>query len=152
MFDFENKKEPVIIQISKLSIFMKDTKYITDILDSFIPQLTIRNRNRVRIEVLGYDKDYRELFDIPEVRTYFQTLFDETNGAFYWIDPDSYMFLFWGLMLLPPYRVDGKVGLKPEDMQKYLYWGFIKLNEFCLEHKLSAEASSKAINDALHKF
>jgi len=152
MVGFSNDREPVTIQISKYLVIRKDTTFVTNILDSFIPDEISCNINRVQIEVLGYGEDPRELFDIPEVRTYFQALFDQIDGAFYWIDTNSYMFLFWGLMLLNPYRCDGKVGLLPEDMQKYLTWGFIKLNAFCLKHGLSPEVSTKAINDAVQAF
>ena len=90
--------------------------------------------------------------NVPEVRLFFQKLFDENDGAFFWIDPDSYMLLFWGLMLLSPYRCDGKVGLQPEDMLKYLYWGYYKLNVFCQKNKLSPDFSTKAIGDAVKHF
>lgn len=126
-----------------------DTTIVCNTLDSFIPKLLERNRNRIRMEVIGYDQDDRELYVIKEVRMYFQKLFDEVDGAFYWIDPTSYMMIFWGLMLLPPYRINGQVGLTPEDMQKYLTWGFIKLNQFCEENSISPEPTNKKIFAAI---
>jgi hypothetical protein len=92
-----------------------------------------------------YELDKRELFDINEVRLFFQKLFDQVDGAFYWLDPNSYMLLFWGLMLLTPIRVDGQVTLEPKDLQKYLTWGFIKLNKFCKDHDISPEPSNNEI-------
>ena len=148
----ESPLNPVVIQISKADIIAQNVDRVTDILNSFIPGLAERNRNRVRIEVLGYGDDKRELFDIPEVRLYFQKLFDAVNGAFYWLDSSSYMLIFWGLMLLTPVRSDGKVGLLPEDMQKYLMWGYIKLNAFCKENSLSPEPSTAAISSAVSSF
>ena len=139
------KREPIVIQVSKEMVINLDTSYVCNILNSFIPTLLDRNRNRVIIEVLGYGSTKQELFDIPEVRLYFQKLFDDVDGAFYWLDPNSYMFIFWGLMLFSPYRVNGQVGLTPDDMQKYLTWGFIKLNHFCKINNISSEPSTNEI-------
>ena len=147
----DRKAGSITIQVQRSSVVTKETAYVNEILNSFISNPS-RNRNRVCIEILGYDEDPRELFDIPEVRLFFQKLFDENDGAFFWIDPDSHMLLFWGLMLLSPYRCDGKVGLQPEDMQKYLYWGYYKLNVFCQKNKLSPDFSTKAIGDAVKHF
>lgn len=140
------KRRPVVIQVSKKMIIDLDTSFVCNTLDSFIPKLLDRNRNRVVIEVFGYDSYEQELFDIQEVRLFFQKLFDDVDGVFYWLDPNSYMLIFWGLMLLPPYRVDGQVGLVPDDLQKYLTWGYIKLNRFCKVNNVSPEPSTNEIS------
>lgn len=144
----KKKRETVVIQVSKEMVTNLDTSYVCNILNSFIPMLLDRNRNRVIIEVLGYESYKQELFDIPEVRLYFQKLFDDVDGAFYWLDPNSYMLIFWGLMLLPPYRINGQVGLAPDDMGKYLTWGYIKLNHFCKLNNISSEPSTNQIRAA----
>ena len=141
----KSEKQPVIIQVSLTEVQAADTSRATSILQSFVPVLLERNRNRVRLEVLGYDNDPRELFDIPEVRKYFQNLFVENPSLFYWIDVDSYMLLFLGLMLFEPYRIEGQVGLRPEDMQSYVSGGFSGLNKFCESMGVSADATNDAI-------
>src|SRR5690242_947105 len=122
---------PVTIQVSQAEVADCDTDRLSQILDSFVPRLLDRNRNRVQIEVMGYGADARELFDVPEVRAYFGAVFERNPGLFYWIDVSSYMFIFLGLMLFEPYRVGAKVGLRPRDMQTYLSKGFKGLNVFC---------------------
>ena len=90
----KQEQQPVIIQVSLTEVQVADTSLSTSALKSFVPDLLKRNRNRVRFEVLGYDDDPRELFDIPEVRKYFQNLIDENPGLFYWMDIDSHMLRF----------------------------------------------------------
>ena len=59
---------PVTIMVSRVEIVYEDVACVREILDNFIPTLTDRHRNRVRITVAGYDDDPRELFQINEVR------------------------------------------------------------------------------------
>ena len=145
----KQEQQPVIIQVSLTEVQAADTSLSTSTLKSFVPDLLERNRNRVRFEVLGYDDDPRELFDIPEVRKYFQNLIDENPGLFYWIDIDSHMLIFLGMMLFEPYRIEGQVGLCPKDMQSYLLRGFSGLNAFCDSVGVSADATNDAINSTL---
>ena len=115
-------------------------------MQTFVPDLVERNRNRVQIEVLGYGEDSRELFDIPEVRRYFQTLFECVVGLFYWIDIDSHMFVFLGLMLYAPIRVLGEVTISPQDLEAFLLRGVIGLNRFCELTGASPDESTATIN------
>ena len=68
-------RQPVTIQVSKREIHSYDVSRVSDILASFVPVLLERNRNRIQIEVMEFNEDPRELYDIPEVRNYFQILF-----------------------------------------------------------------------------
>jgi len=104
---------------------------VGDILESWIPELCERNRNRVQFQILGYDEDSRELYDIPEVREYYRELYNRHPGLFYWIDTRSYMLVFLGLMFYPPVRRDGKVSLFGDDLLAYLRLGFYGLKIFC---------------------
>lgn len=61
-------KAPVTILISKDEIVSVNASRVREILDSFVPTLIDRNRNRVTIMVNGYDDDSRQLFLIGEVR------------------------------------------------------------------------------------
>jgi hypothetical protein len=120
------------------------------ILDSFVPELLVRNRNRVQIEVSGFGSDPRELYDVPEVRSYFILLFERYPGLFFWIDASSYMFLFLGLMLFEPWRTNGKVGLRPPDLKSYVTYGFTGLNTFCKQTGVSPDATNAAVIAQLH--
>lgn len=146
---------PVTIQVPRQAIDNQFAGSVTSIIFGFIPALLQRNRNRVQIEVLGYDTDPRELFDIPEIRSWFQKLTKEIPEFFYWIDVTSYMFIFMALMLSQPVREERfskkLVGVDPKDMQIYLHNGFLGLNNFCDKHGLSPEPTTHLINDVLRK-
>lgn len=144
-----HNKGSVSIQVSAFDIRSGNTGWILGILNSFIPNLIEDRRNKVIVEINGYNNDPRELYDISEVRRYFQKLFDDEPGLFYWFDMNSYMFLLFGLMLFKPYRHDGIVELRPEDMQQYLIYGFQGLNQFCKRNGVSPEPTNKLIKDAL---
>jgi hypothetical protein len=139
-------RNPVTIQVSRQEIDRCNTSGVSIILESFVPYLLERNRNRVQIKVCGFGNDKRELFDIPEVRKYFRKLFDDNPGLFYWIDINSYMFVFLSLMLFEPYRVNAQVTLTPQDLQSYLVAGFLGLNEFCRVSGASPEKTNASIS------
>jgi hypothetical protein len=134
---------PTVILISRESVEANDTSRVVDILGLLREKWLVARRNTVRIVVNGYDDDPRDLFDIDEVRSYFQKLFIQVPGLFYWIEIDSYMFSFLGLMLYRPFRpVTGKVGITPADLQRYLARGFEGLNYFCGENKVSPQPTT----------
>lgn len=138
---------PVTIQIDRSSILACDPDPVARILGSFIPELCERNCGRVQLEVLGYFNDTRELYDIPEVRSYYQALFARIPGLFYWVDSSSHMILLLGLMLYPPQRTPQGVTLSPTDMQQFILRGFQGLNQFCAQHALSPERTNQAIRE-----
>lgn len=76
-------------------------------------------------------------------------MFRANPGLFYWIDVESYMFMFLALMVSDPQRSDGKVFVSPKDMQAYLIRGFTGLNEFCEETGASPNATNALINRRL---
>lgn len=95
--------------------------------------------------MIGYGDDPRELYDIAEVRLYFQKLFDVVHRAFYWIDIKRYMFILWGLMLFHPIRINGNVTLSDNDLQLYLKYGLMKLNYFCEINNVSPHPTNALI-------
>jgi hypothetical protein len=101
------------------------------------------------MEVMGYGEDGQELFEIPEVRAFVEAVFRANPGLFYWIDIDSYMFGFLGLMVSEPQRAAGQVFISPQDMQTYLLRGFTGLNRFCQETGASPDATNALINRRL---
>ncbi len=73
----------------------------------------------------------------------------ENPGLFFWIDVNSYMFIFLALMLYPPLRTNGFVGLTPADMQAYVIRGFTGLNAFCEANEASSDETNAAITALL---
>ena len=117
-------------------------------------ELPFRFRNRVSIYVDWNKEDSRELYDIPEVRAYFETLFHEVDSIFYWIDPNCDFFQILGFLLFPPktrykFIASETVYIEPDNFALYINMGFDKLNRFCEEKGISEEPSSKAIYDKI---
>jgi len=136
---------PVIVPIPREAVESRNPFPVVDVLESWIPELCERNRNRIQFQILGYDEDSRELYDIPEVREYYRELYNRHPGLFYWIDTRSYMLMFLGLMFYPPLRRDGKVSLFGDDLLAYLRIGFYGLKIFCARHNLPIEPAKDAV-------
>lgn len=139
------ERPPVTIRIRRETIVRDDTSGVTSLLGSFLSGGRGRKRNRIRMEVSGYEEDPRELFEIEEVRDYFQKLFEENEGLFYWIDVHSDTFMLLGLMLFEPLRDGETAGLSPEDLQEYLRMGLSGLESFCREQNLSAGETEREV-------
>ena len=141
-----------IINIPRASVESRNPHSVINILESWIPELCDRHRNRVQFQVLGYNDDSRELYDIPEVREFFRELYNLHPGLFYWIDPKSHMLIFLGLMFFEPLRRDGKVSLFGNDLLQYLRLGFYGLKVFGSRYDLPIDQAKSAILDALDFF
>lgn len=139
------KMPPVRIQISHKDIDSCDPKRVVDIIKSFVPDLCDENRNRVQLELVGYADEEQELFDIPEVRKYFQALHKRIPGMFYWLDTEGYTFLLMAMMIYEPVRMDENSTISPEDLKEYLLNGFYELNSFCNHYNLDQAPSIEAI-------
>ena len=98
---------PVTILVSKDEIVSENVSGVRGILDSFVPILIDRNRNRVTIMINGYDTDSRELFLINEVRKWFHHLFDIVPELFFWLDMRPPWLTFYATMFGTPVRVQG---------------------------------------------
>lgn len=140
----------VKILVNKEDVLAQDSSGVRRVLDSFIPHLLDRNRNSVEILVNGYNNDQRELYLIPEVRTWFHRLFDITPDLFYWMDMRDDRLLLYALMMRSPVRVKGGATIKPEDMQEFLLWGFSQLNEFCNNYNLDPTPSNLHITECVN--
>lgn len=126
--------KPVVIQIPREAVENGYVDGLIQILNGFVPALIDRNRNRLQFEILGYNSDKRELYEIPEVRAWFRKLWDEYTGIFFWLDFRSYMFQLFGLMLCKPVRGNGGSSISTGELQALLYDGFAGLNIFCERH------------------
>lgn len=137
--------DTVTVRIRRATIEGGDPSTVTVLFDRFLSDEPDQKRNRVRFEVEGYVDDPRELYEIEEVREFFQRLFDDNEGLFYWIDPWADTFMFIGLMLYEPRRKGETVSLNPEDLRAYLERGLDGLDRFCAERGTSAGKSEDAI-------
>jgi hypothetical protein len=137
---------PVIITIRREAIEECDPEPVVGLLDSYVAERLAHNRNRVQLEVAGYADDPRELYEILEIRQYFQALFRRYGGLFYWLDTESGELLFLCLMLYEPVWAEEGVTVSLSDLQSFLAAGYSGLNVFCHEHDLSADASHEAIS------
>lgn len=137
------------IRVGQEWILSRNISFVRNLLNTFIPKLLERNRNKVRIEIIGYEQDPRQLFLINEVRAWFHKLFDEIPELFYWMDMSDNYLEFYALMMFTPKRVEGGTILSPEDMQKFLTWGYVNLNEFCAKYAISPDSTNQHISMVL---
>lgn len=138
----------VTIEISKDEILNVDVSRVREILDSFIPNLFDRNRNGVAITVSGYNTDSRELFQINEVRKWYNHLFEVVPELFFWMDMRPPWFTFYAIMFGTPIRVNGGTTVSSEDLERFLLWGFQNLNLFCVTYSLKPDLSNEHIHNA----
>jgi len=143
--------QPVTISISKDMILARDVSHVRAVLDSFMPELVERNRNRVELEVFGYDDDPRELVLIKEVRRWYHEFFDNTPDLFLWMNFQAPLISFYAIMFGNPVRVAGGTTVRPEDFQRFLDWGFGALNGFCEGNGIRPDESNKHVLAAVQK-
>ena len=135
--------------IDKSEIINSDFCNVEKVFRELDNDFPIHLRNKVSLFVSGYDNDSREIYTIPEVRTYFMRLFNEYDSFFFWIDPNCSFFIILGLILYPPEDYvdnNGIVYSKTNGFYNYLIFGFRKLNRFCDSKGVSDEPSSSLIN------
>ena len=142
---------PVTILVSKDEIVSESVSGVRGILDSFVPILIDRNRNRVTIMVNGYNTDSRELFLINEVRKWFHHLFDVVPELFFWMDMRPPWLTFYAIMFGTPVREQGGTTISREDLQRFLVWGYQNLNVFCSAHGISPDLSNEHIRCAIER-
>jgi hypothetical protein len=131
-------------------VLIRDVSRVRRLLDSFLSTLDERNRNAVNVLITDYD-DERELFLIPEVRQWYQSLFHVIPDLFYWMDMSDGRLFLYSLMMHSPIHVDGGTIIRSEDMQEFLKWGFSHLNMFCRIHNLDPTPSNLHINTCFNK-
>jgi len=140
---------PVTIMVSREEIVSEDVSRVREILNTSVPTLVERNRNRVTIMVNGYNDDPRELFLINEVRKWFHHLFDAVPELFFWMDMSRPWLTFYAIMFGTPVRQKGGTTMSSEDLQRFLVWTYKNLNTFCFTHSISADSSNEHIRRAI---
>ena len=132
----------VTIAVNKNEVLALDTSRVRRILDDFMPELADRNRNGVVILVNGYEDDPRELVIIPEVRAWFNRIFEVVPEIFFWMDLRPPYLTFYAIMASTPIRRDGGKTLSADDIKKFMVWGYTSLNRFCAAHNLDRGPSN----------
>lgn len=74
----------IIHSVTRKEVLKKDTYALNQILKSLRENL-IKSYCKIMITFDGYDDDYREIYEIREIRDYVRKLFDENNDLFYFI-------------------------------------------------------------------
>jgi hypothetical protein len=138
-------RPPVIIRITEPTLKKGNIAEPLELLESFARGKLAENRNRIQFQVEGYDDDDRELYEIEEVRRYFQRLSRACEGLLYWIEMSGDMLLFVGLMNYEPKREGESVGLSAEDMKEFLSEGLEGLGNFCDAHGISSRDTEREV-------
>lgn len=120
-----------VVVVSKDEISNQDTEPLLSKFREFETNDLQEKRNKVQLQIDGYSSDSRDLWDIDEVRTFYQKLMDSYDGLFYWLEIDIQSFLLVGLMLYQPVRSGTQATLTNEDIKMYLGRIFGGLNNFC---------------------
>jgi len=128
------------IVVAREDIEKQDTSRVLAILERFksSKKITRTNKERLSMSVYGYEQDKRELFEIPEVRTWFSQICEEFPYWFYFLNTEiSTLQLI--LFCILPYTIitrdDQKLKQKVEvDLSfvgPFLQRNFAGLNEMC---------------------
>lgn len=128
--DFE-QFDRVVLVITKEYIDNEDFEHVNDILTKLMEN-SIKNENKLSLIIDGYDNDLRELYEIPEIRNYFQTLDRLFPYWFYFVNrktEEKYSSLVIIMLLLVPLEVIGE-----NKGKKNIEYDIIKFNEFMSYH------------------
>lgn len=144
------------IVVDARTIESLDLNYTTNFFKMLDTKMPISLQNNINISVYWAPSDNRELYDIPEVRTYFSMVFDAVDSLFFWINPYCEFFVMLCHILYPPktrYRMLGcdtiHVEIDPNCLASYIVMGFEKLNRFCDSKGLSEMPSSLVIEQRI---
>lgn len=151
-----NTCDSIELVVDAKTIESLDLSYTTDYFKKLDDDMPVQFRNKIGISVYWIPSDDRELYDIPEVRTYFSMVFDAVDSLFFWMNPFCDFFVMLGCMLYPPktrYRMLGcdTIYIEPDGFASYITMGFEKLNRFCDAKKLSNEPSSLMIERRINE-
>lgn len=142
--------ETIVVCVSWAEIMSCNTSYILSAFSELDDELNLNNRNKVQIVVSTPAYERRELVEIPEVRCFFQRVFNSIESAFFWLDPTKPTFWLWAFMLqknLEVYRVGNQLLLDPGCILAYLDTGCKKLSAFCERTGAPLEPSRSLIFD-----
>lgn len=151
----KGKVDALIIQITKAEIDAADTTNCEDRLSELVATRESATSAMSRVILLtdGFDDDKREIWEIPDARSFFRRLFDKCPFLFFLAMPQ-----FKTLDLLAAcccrHEVNG-TSLEfnnADDMKEFLEKGFRGINSICQRHGLSYETNCLLTDQALSRF
>ena len=111
------------------------------------PEVAGRVKGRLLFEIHGYEADPRDLWEIPEVRSWTQALDREFPYWFYFMDLGPHSTLAMVAFCLCKYeKVTGGKRIPPAELQRLLLSGFAAMN-----HLSSRFGDSQEENDRRSK-
>lgn len=117
------------------------------------PTIALASRGRVVIAVEGYDTDSRELWEIPELRRYFQMLDADFPYWFAIADLSSHTLLLIAACLCRvTSAVHGGIQLERHDMGRFFARGFGAMNHVWETHGWSNEENEARSDEILRYF
>jgi len=145
--------DSILLVVSRDEIERLDLSNCLQVLNSLIEsrEKAMRFRDRVVFGVDGYNDDPRELFEIPEVRTFIRELDGKWPYWLFFLSKATDMLAMIMFCLSKYQKVDaGLACYDPRDLETFLYLHFDALNslfdQFDLDKALNLEIS-KAIFD-----
>lgn len=120
-------------------------------------ELTLANRGKLEVFFPGYDSDPREIYEIPEVRQWFNASIDYGVPWFYFLDThehcNSIRLLLFCTCEVVVKEVRGNRRLlltEPEERAQWLMRNFDNLNDFTKKHDIPLEINKERC-DAIMK-
>ncbi len=97
--------DPLCVIISRDEVEQQDTRAVLRVLRRLVeaPEVARANMEKVDIAFHGYDDDVRELFEIPEVRSYVQGLSQEFPYWLFFLSKSCLGLQAIALCMLPPF-------------------------------------------------
>ncbi len=116
--------DPIYLVLSRQQIEVGDTDSALDFLRSLVPNddpsRALAFKGRVSLHVSGYDLDTRELFEIPEVRRYLQSLDEEWPFWFFFLSQADESLKVLAMCLCSSTAVaPGQTRMDPDDFARF---------------------------------
>lgn len=112
-------------------------------------QMTLSKRGKCEFWLEGWTNDPRELYEIEEIRKFFNRTMEQHFPWIYWLEPDNhwtaYSLLFTCLCpLKPKLPVHGKLYVEPQGIEPVIEWmnqNFYNLNIFTEKQNIDVEVN-----------
>jgi hypothetical protein len=136
--------EPIRIVIPREAVEARETQEVLMGLSVFAqsPALAPQARGKVRIEFAGYDRDARELWQIPEVRQYVADLDDVFPFWFFFADLRSdTLHVLASCLCRVTETTPGQTAFNRDDLNRFFERQFGGMNHLWAAHSLSDDAN-----------
>ncbi len=143
----------IILRVDKDDVLNNDIEPVLTAIERFqqSPELILSLKSSVDISFDDFEDDKRELYEIPEVKKYLDTLFNSHNCWPYLMAMDKAAGFIFTLFCcyVPfkkgPYDENGKydVEFSPKEAWPFIESLFMKLNQYCVDIGLSDKTNSE---------